>query len=403
MNDQLPNSTNSEDEKIARKLSQVAEQTHANAQFAAELEEKLRTARQPRSGWFMTAFKSISPALRWAALMILLAVALSWSIRTLIPVPQPATNNTLIAPVTATLTPGLDILPDASATPTIETGGYDWRRTKLYLSVPLPQTPVDAKLYVLKDEEPVTIDIANALAVQYGIQGSVYEIPGSPPDTTSFLVTDGKQRLYTQSALSYDYYTDYTTYTYTSGSKSITIEQASLVIDAFMKSHGLDIPYQVEHAHLNPGMFYVLPLTPDGLTIRYDHNLPQRLEFTVDENQQVIRVSSYQIRFDTVEGTYSIRTAEEAFQQVLAQSDTIHNGVLEIVRSAGISDAGFWSRTYPENETITIYGPPTSYPATEPSGTPFLSIGQFTAIGNTSGIENIELVLVYRGNGTLHH
>src|SRR5687768_12779616 len=139
MNNQLPNSTNSEDEKIARKLGQVAEQTHANAQFAAELEENLRTTRLRKTSRFAAAFQHVSPALRWAFLMILLAVALSWSIKTLIPSPQPATDNTPISSVTATLTPGLNTPPDASATPMVETGGYDWRRTKLYLSVPLPQ------------------------------------------------------------------------------------------------------------------------------------------------------------------------------------------------------------------------------------------------------------------------
>ncbi|HET6822837.1 MAG TPA: LysM peptidoglycan-binding domain-containing protein [Anaerolineales bacterium] len=387
MNEQLPNDTNPEDEKIAQKLSQVAEQTHTNPQFAAELEEKLRAMRQTKSGWFANTLKQFTPALRWVTLMILLAVVLSWSIKTLIPTPQPASNDTPVAPLVTTHTP--TTLPNENPTPAIETGAYDWRRTKLHLSVPLPQSPVDAKLYVLQDQPPVTTELANALASQYGIQGKMYQIPGMLPDTTAFLVTDGKQRIYVHSAWNYDYYADYSAYNYM-GSEDITIEQASVAIDTFMKAHGLDIPYQVERASLNPGMFYVMPLTPDGLTVRYDHNMPQRFEFTLDQNHQVTRVISYQIGFDPMEGTYDIRTAEEAFQQVLAQSDMIQNGVLESMRSTGSSETEFWSRSYPDNQTLTIYGLPLSYPAAEPGGAPFIAIGSFTAAGNSERIEDVD-------------
>jgi LysM repeat protein len=387
MNERLPNDINPEDEKIAQQLSQVAEQTHANPQFAAELEERLRAIRRTKSGWFANMWKQFTPALRWVTLMILLAVVLSWSIKTLIPTPQPASNDTPVAPLVTTSIQ--TAVPDGNPTPAIETGAYDWRGAQLYLSVPLPQSPVDAKLYVLQDEPSVTTDVANALSSQYGIQGKMYQIPGILPDTTAFLITDGKQRIYVHSAWNYDYYADYSAYNYM-GSKDITIEQASVAIDTFMKAHGLDIPYQVERASLNPGMFYVLPLTPDGLTVRYDHNMPQRFEFTLDQNHQVTRVTSYKIGFDSIEGTYTIRTAEEAFQQVLAQSDMIQNGVLESMRSIGSSETEFWSRSYPDNQPLTIYGLPLSYPAAEPGGTPFIAIGSFTAVGNTSGIENVD-------------
>lgn len=100
MNDKFTNNT--DDESIARKLNQIAEQTHANGQFAAELEERLRSAHPPRAGWF-ASFAQISPTLRWVALMILLVVVLSWSIKSLIPAPQPAFNTTpgnFVCPVT---------------------------------------------------------------------------------------------------------------------------------------------------------------------------------------------------------------------------------------------------------------------------------------------------------------
>ena len=95
MNERLPNDTNPEDEKIAQKLSQVAEQTHANSQFAAELEERLRGIRQTKSGWSATILKQFPPALRWVTLMILLAGVLRHSSRH----PSPQTTVRLLFPL----------------------------------------------------------------------------------------------------------------------------------------------------------------------------------------------------------------------------------------------------------------------------------------------------------------
>jgi hypothetical protein len=69
MNDKIPNKMDRDNESIAQKLNQVAEQTHANSQFAAGLEEQLRNAHRPQAGWLAT-FGQISPVLRWAALML---------------------------------------------------------------------------------------------------------------------------------------------------------------------------------------------------------------------------------------------------------------------------------------------------------------------------------------------
>jgi hypothetical protein len=136
-------------------------------------------------------------------------------------------------------------------------------------------------------------------------------------------------------------------------------------------------------------MFYVLPLSPDGLPVYHDYNLPARLEFTIDQNGQIVRMSSYRVDYEQA-GTYGIRSAAEAFQQILDQSDVIQNGVLEIMRSGGESDFGFWSRTYPDNETITIFGQPAYYPSAQAGLPPYIGIGQFTASGNTSGMENVD-------------
>jgi LysM repeat protein len=198
--------------------------------------------------------------------------------------------------------------------------------------------------------------------------------------------------------MAYDYYADYSAYSFLGGSRDVTDDQAATAIDGFMKSHGLNLQYKIENPQITPGMYYVLPLTPDGVPVYHDYNVPARLEFTIDRNGQVVRMSSYQVGYEPT-GTYGIRTAEEAFQQVLDQSDVIRNGILEIMRSTGMTGAGFWSRTYPDNETITIFGQPAYYPAAEAGQPPYVGIGTFTVGGNTEGLESADPVSYVEATG----
>jgi LysM repeat protein len=386
MSDKLTNNPNPDEEDIARKLSEVAGQTHPSGQFAAALEEKLRRAHQPTTGWF----SRLSPVLPWVAVIIVLGLILSWSIKSLVPVPQPVGNGTPAAGL-ATPTPITtpNIVTSGTATPVVLQGGIDWRQTKLYLNVPLPQSPAQAHVYSLKEEQPVTVEMAQAIANQFGVQGPVFQVPGRTADQNGYMVTNGRQRMYVQSPLDYTYYSDYSLYSFLGGNQDVTDDRAAAVIEGFLKSHGLDFPYKFVNPQINPGMYYVLPLSPDGLPVYHDYNVPARLELTLDRDGQVILMASHQIGYETA-GTYSIRTAEEAFQQILDQSGALQNGVLETMHSAGLSDARFWSRTYPDNEIITIFGQPAYYPAAQGGQPPYLGIGKFTVSGNTSGLESVD-------------
>jgi len=101
MNDKFTNNMNREDEIIGQKLDRVANQTNISSQFASELEERLRIAHQPKMSWFASSFKQVSPTLRWVGLVLLLGLVLNWSIKSLIPAPQPATDNTAEATIGA--------------------------------------------------------------------------------------------------------------------------------------------------------------------------------------------------------------------------------------------------------------------------------------------------------------
>ena len=155
MNEQSHKNLTPEDEKISQRLSQVAEQTRANAQFAAELEEHLRNARQPRAGWFGSVVGQVSPAIRWGVLTVILMLVLSWSIKSLIPTPQPATDTARITPDSSTPTQAAPA--EETATPVNEDDRYDWLGAKLHLPEPLPESPAQARVYVLQSNAPLTV------------------------------------------------------------------------------------------------------------------------------------------------------------------------------------------------------------------------------------------------------
>ena len=103
MNEKFTNNMPSDEEKLSQKLNQVSEGINVNARCAADLEEKLRKVHPSQRSGFVASLRQISPTLRWVALMVLLALVLSWSIKTLIPKPQPAINDTpsnFVCPVT---------------------------------------------------------------------------------------------------------------------------------------------------------------------------------------------------------------------------------------------------------------------------------------------------------------
>ncbi len=397
MNDKFTN-TNPEDAEFADKLNALSEGTNLDPRFANELEHKLKTAHKPKTVWLKAPMNSILPSLGWVALVVVAGLALIWTIQNLVPKPQPGSNGTPTIPFNETSTPNAVI--ESSATPVPESVGYDWRQTKLYVSVPLPQSPTEANLYLTRDEQPASMDTVMALAAQFGIKGEVYKTPSTLPDAIGYLVTDGKRRLYVQSAINFSYYTDFPAYTFMSGGKNITDEQATTFVDAFMQSHGLNFPYRLENSHMNPGMYYILPLLQDGSYIQFNYNMPSRIEVTLDENGHVILFASYRADYNALDGKYGIISAEEAFQQVLKSSDMVQNGVLESMSSGGVAvDTGFWSRTYPDNETITIYGQPQSFAASEAGGAPFITIGTFTATGNIAGIENVDQATYIEATG----
>jgi|GEM_PF-617902 len=516
MNDKVTNRVNRDDENIASKLSQVAEKTNVNAQFAAELEERLRTAHRPKLSRSVFLFRKISPALRWAVLMIVLALVLSWSIKSLIPVPQAAFNGTpgkFVCPVTlpngsqpygksveedpnfhgndqlwtklwpngkiymlptdqmpdgsfiqkwyfergvhgaltieghrldanaaplradipdgygdtglqvlslifpttgcwevtghvenvsltfvtevvfGEATPTPEITTHQSATPEIavtiipptQNGGYDFRGAKLYLEQPLPESPDQAHIYLLKKDKPATQEEAFALAERFGIHGEMYTAPDYIFNTADFAISDGKQMLQVYSERFFSYTSDMAKTS--RGSVGMPNDNAETNIHAFLQARGMDFPFNISAVDLYGG-YGIQPLAPDSIPMQYESFTQPVMRVTLDENGEVLSVDAVLMDYETIPvGEYGILSAQEAFQILL--NDNILAGKMEYFNAANRMPQE-WYRSYPDNQPITVYGYLSSYPALDPGKPTLILVNGVPITGNITGLESLE-------------
>lgn len=372
------------DEDIARKLDQVAEQTHANPQFAAQLEEQLRRMGPQKPGWFAATFQQVSPALRWVALMLLLGLVLSWSIRTLVPTPQPATENTPALTSTETSTPAP---VDGTTTPVAGLGGYDFRGAKLFLQEPLPASPATAHVYLLNRDgvtTPATQEQARALADRFGIQGEMYTTMGLIYEVDNYMISDGKQSLQVHSDEHFSYTADL--------AKSRRPypkpdnPDAEATIREFLAARGFNFPMQVFASEFF-NAYIVQPLAPDSIPMQYESFAPL-MRIVLDDNGQVLTLDASLMDYDPAPlGEYGIITAEEALQRLL--DDQLVTGKMESVHGPSNLPKE-WYRTYPDNQTVTTYGYLASHPSADPGKPPLVLLDGVPLTGNISGLESQE-------------
>jgi hypothetical protein len=355
-----------EDRELAEQLESLAQQARPTAAFERELEKRLMQTQSPApkaKGFFAQAWPSIGLALG----LILLALILTRVLRTM--PPQPAAGNTPLPPPNETL---------PAPKPAGKT--YDWNGVTLYLQTMLPETPTAASIYQTAPMQHATLESARALATRFGMAGQIYLTPPEVPGTADndFLVIDGKQRLQIRSDQYFLYYPDYAP---PSSALPVDIPNADAIIRDFLTAKKFDFEYQVEKSDV-PGTYIVLPLTPDGFSIRNDYFSSVNLTFQFDANGHFAVISN-QVKYTPVSGqTYPIITAEQAFQKML-----------DITASAGVMTGqtspyqpmSNWERPRHENETLTLWGWMSSFASAE-GGAPFVTLEGYTAIGNIADV-----------------
>ncbi len=385
MNDKFTDKTEHDDDFISQKLNRASQQTQVNGQFAAELEERLRSAHRPRAERFAT-FAQVSPTLRWVALMVVLALVLSWSIKSLIPAPQPAVDNTPVNPDMQTPTPAPDVVPDENSTPVTREDGYNFRGGKLFIQQPLPESPGTAHVYLMsREDRPATQEQARALADRFGIQGEVYRSSGLVFGTDDFLITDGKQSLQVHSDQYFVYTADMENNHNVHPAPSD--QDAERIIREFLIAHGFDFRFKVFASEFYVG-YVVQPLAPDGLPMQYESYTAPMMRITLDKNGEVLVVDASLMNYDSnALGEYGIISAQEAFDKLL--DDTILTGKVEFGHSP-TNMPKEWYRTYADNQPATVYGYNTIYPSMEAGKPALIVMDGVPLFGNTSGMESLE-------------
>ncbi len=354
--------------EFAKLLESAAQSVNPNPVFKAELEDKLKAAHKPRAGLTANVWRNIFPALGWAGALVVLALLLSWAIRSLTPIPpQPAARST---PVKLTPTPE----PIGEA--------YDRFGMKLYLAQPLPESSAQMNVYLARPEQHATIESVRALAAQFGMtEARVYETPSEHggSETKDFLAVDGNQRLYVHSDTHFTYYPDYTIWQMPVVS-TLDNPNAQTLITDFLASKGFNFEYRIEPTEMF-GAYFIQSLTPDGFPIVHEYFKSNGILFRMNETE-ILSAEFSMLQYD-MGGAYGIISAEEAFQKLLDPNNT--SGIVEGMHGSSASGPKTWYRPRPHDQTITMWGWISSNLSVDGSA-PLVTFENYTAIGNIADL-----------------
>lgn len=338
--------------------------------------------------------KKTTNIIGWAIGFIAIALIFIWIIRTIMPAPQPVTENISYPNAEISLTEIVHITPDPQInlnTPAPGERLYNMGGTTLYLKTPLPESPAEVSVY-LAAEQPNTDESVLALAEKFGIQGDIYLAPNQMRGIlASYFVTAGGPRIYVGSDNYFAYYSDYGKEN--SNTENISDEQARIIIDDFMTSHGFNFEYRIERNYRNKRSFNIISLL-DGMPILYNRQLPAGLLIEIDSKNKVFSVNGILYSTDLF-GKFPIRSAGEAFQFMLESQA----GTLISIQSADPVNYQTWQRTYPDNQKISIYGYVTVNNPADTGNLPFLAIDEYALGGNTAGMEKIAAHTLVVANG----
>lgn len=288
---------------------------------------------------------------------------------------------------TTTATPAAGVIIDPNATPAAESiGGYDFRGGKLFLSQPLPDSPQNANVYNLIQDQPATLEQALELANRFALQGEVYTTTfPQDPERNGYVISDGRQMLTVYTANYFTFTPDILGhYRNFNGTPN---ENAETIIDAYLKEYGFDFSFEISESGLYGG-YLIQPLSPDGRPMQYDYFALPASRVTLGGNGEVKYFEGNLLNYDPKPvGSYGIISAEEALNALLDNSSTI--GVIEAGHSSGGEPPQQWFHDYPDNQTVTISGGLSFYPPFKPGQGALYLIDGITVTGNISGLEKL--------------
>lgn len=290
------------------------------------------------------------------------------------------------------LTPASQAYPNPAEEGAWMKQSYNWQGDQLEINALIPIAPSAANVYLAQPEQPATIESARALALQFGIQGQVYQVQGAKRGDQAYLVTAGGAHIYVHSNNSFSYFKNFREAL--PGARDLTDEQVNQAVDKFMRSHGFEFEYQVEPSLHQPGLYYVVPQL-DGLPLRRDYLMPVRLEILLGEGVEVLSVRGNLVSPEWV-GAFDIRSPEEALQLILTNA---YAGVVQFNQYATQVSERIWPREYPDGQSLTLHGQIHTLTPAEAGQPPLLMLDSFPLSGNTEGLQDMEELSLVEARG----
>ena len=248
----------------------------------------------------------------------------------------------------------------------------------LTLAAALPAGPSEAGVFSAQPETPSTIEGARALADQFGMAGRIYAAPSNFPNASGFLVVDGNRRLVILSNSVFTYYPQTFNYWLATAANASPADAETQIAD-FMRAYGFEQDYTVVFSEIHSA-YYALPLSPDGFSLRHDFFFASGFLFSFDQSG-IVEVSANLVSYEPVE-TFGIISAEEALQKAL-DPNTVYGTLEGFVSPSG--SPGAWVRSYPLDQTLTLYGYLSSTPSLE-GLEPLVTLDGYTVTGQVEDI-----------------
>ena len=358
-------------------LVEVASQIQPEPAFVGGLERQLAAAHKGEEVPSVLTLRRLAPVLLWILAAAAFVLVIDWAIRSIVPAPIPAARTT---PTGTQRAPAPEI---EASTPMPPSRSYEWNGTTLYLAAPLPDSPIEARVYPAQAAPEAGVEEAMALARRFGIDGQIYQEPGEVRGTSNYMVTDGKQMLHVRSAGYFSYTADMIrSFNYFG---AVQKPDAAGVISEFLQAHGFTFPYRVEWSDYRSG-YLVAPLTPEGTPLRYeDYAQPMMMVKLNDQGQVATLDASLLTVTGASRGTFGIISADEAFRRLMSNPVA---GMIESLHSIP-PPMSQWSRSYPTDQPLSIYGYVSSASPVEPNQAAFIRIDGFPAVGQPAGLEQL--------------
>lgn len=380
-----------EKDPAAELLKRTAEQIRPSVEFANQLEKQLKMEHKSPQNSLRQTWQSLFNGIGKAAALAALAALLIWVFNS---TQNSRGNDQQTQPAVQDSTP----LPQGDNEENAPNyGQYSFRGGTLSLAVPLPGSPATLEIYAVANEPAATAQDAQELASRFGITGDVYQTAGDYPNTTAYVVSDGRQWLAVTTKNGFYYTADMVR-----NNRNITLplnKNAEAIIREFLKSRGFDFPFSIEPSNAFSS-YVVRPLTPNGIPMQFEAYSMPMLQVKLDDNGDVLSVYSSMVSYEQA-GTdkYGIISAEEALQNLL--DDTIYAGKIESMSSGNASFIPYkqWFREYQDGEPAVLYGSLTVAKAVDASKPALLLVDNIPVIGDTAGLDSLAQYAYVRVDG----